>query len=162
MSLPSEPETTWPSVDIAYDLVERSYKVMLERLQSVDSRIQGLQTVVVTLTLATPVFSAGIVRDISLLSPWFFAAIIAFLAAMICGVVGRASGYVTLVNPKVIYEKWLHFAEWEFKKNAIYWAGEHYEANASLVNRKGRFLTAMSLLFVAEILLFLGWIVAQV
>lgn len=156
---PAESETTWPGVNIAYDLVERSYKVMLERLEAVEGRIQGLQTLVVTFTLAVPIFSAGIARVTDFSSSRFIAALVAFIVAVICGVVGRAWGSVTLVNPKVIYEKWLHYPEWEFKKTALYWAGEHYEANALLVNRKGYFLTAMSALFVVEVLLLLSWLI---
>jgi hypothetical protein len=162
VSLPSKSGATFPSVNIAYDLINRSYEVMLERLESVESRIQNLQTLIVTLTLAVPVFTVGILREVNFLSLWFIAGLFAFVAAMICGVAGRAYGLVTLVNPKVIYDNWLHFTEWEFKKNAIYFAGKHYEANASLVNTKGRFLTVMSLLFVLEIVLFLGGIAAQV
>ncbi len=162
MSLPSESDAMFPSVNVAYDLIDRSYKVMLERLESVDSRIQSLQTLIVTLTLAAPVFSAAILKQVNFISPWFIAALVAFAAAISFGVAGRAYGFVTLVNPKVVYDQWLHFTEWEFKKNAIYFAGEHYEANASLVNTKGRFLTVMSLLFVVEIVLFLGGLAAQV
>lgn len=157
----AEPEVTWPRVDIAYDLVERSYQVMLERLESVEGRIQALQTLIVTLTLAVPLFGRSIVQTADLTSGRFIAALVTFALALICGVVGRAWGSVTLANPKVMYEKWLHYSVWEFKKTALYWAGKHYEANSLLVNRKGYFLTAMSALFVVEVILLLLWLIEQ-
>lgn len=156
------PEVAWPGVSIAHGLVERSYAIMLERLDAVENRIQALQTVVMTFTLAVPIFSAGIAKSVGFASPVFIAALVVFILAVICGVVGRAWGSVTLVNPKVVYEKWLHYSDWEFKKTALYWAGTHYEANVLLVNRKGYFLTVMSTLFAVEVLLLLFWLIEQI
>jgi hypothetical protein len=71
---------------------------------------------------------------------------LAMIAIMI-GVIGRSWGGITLVHPQVLYEKWLHRQEWEFRKDMVYFAAEHFEQNFNLVNRKGRLVTIMTLFF---------------
>ena len=156
------PEVTWPGVHIAYDFVPWSYTWILQRLDAVDSRMQTLQAFAATITLGAPILAASVVKDVDFRSAWFALALVAFVAVIVIGAVARAWGSVTLITPKVLYDKWLDYPEWEFKKNAIYVAGQHFEANRSLVNRKGWAGLAMTLLLLLEVAFLLAWMVPQV
>jgi len=61
------------------------------------------------------------------------------------------------MSPANLYEKWRHYSEWEFKKNAMYWAGQHFEANVSRINIMGWLLTSMTFLFALEVIFLLIW-----
>ena len=60
-----------------------------------------------------------------------------------------------------LYDRWLHYSEWEFKKNAIYWAGQHFNANVSRINIMGWILTGMIALFSVEVVLLLVWAIVS-
>jgi len=152
-------ETTWPGVDTAYDFVIPSYQWILARFEAVSARIQSLQAFATTVTLGVPAVAISIRGDITFKSVWFISALLLFLAIVIIGLITRPWGSVILADPQKFYDKWLHFQEWEFKKNAIYWAGEHFAANVSLVNRKARMMTIMTILFLVEAGFLLVWII---
>jgi hypothetical protein len=156
------PEVTWPGVPLAYDFVSLSYSWILQRLDAVDSRMQTLQAFAATITLGAPILAASVVKDVDFRSPWFALALVAFVAVVVTGAVARAWGSVTLITPKVLYDQWLGYSEWEFKKNAIYFAGQHFEANRSLVDRKGWAGLAMTALLLLEVASLLAWMVPQV
>jgi len=131
---------------------------MLARVEAADSRIQALQTFAATATLGLPLFARAIRPDISFTSSWFLAALGVFLMTVVFGLVARSWGHIILVNPDVIYQRWLHFYDWEFRKTAIYWAGKHFETNAALVNAKGWMGVIMSAFLGLEVLLLVAWI----
>ena len=88
--------------------------------------------------------------------------VLAFVAMMFLGVLARVWGGVAVVSPADLYARWLHYSEWEFKKNAVYWAGKHFEKNWTVVNLKGWAATGMSALFLAETVFLLMWAVEEV
>lgn len=155
-------ETTWPAVHLAYDFVLPSYQWAQQRLDATDLRIQTLQAFAATVTLAAPILAATVVKDIDLQSAWFIAALALFVVTVVLGAVVRAYGRLELMSPKRLYDRWLGDSEWEFKKDAIYFAGKHFEANRSLINKKGLLADGMTVLFVVETALLLTWVLAEV
>ena len=100
---------------------------------------------------------ASVLKDVDFRSIWLILAFCMFLLIVVLGVLARTLGTMILIDPKQHYEKWLHYSEWEFKKNAIYWAGEHFRVNKILINRRGLVLNAMSLLLFIEVILLSVW-----
>jgi len=151
-------ENQWPSVGLAYDFVKPSYDWLQNRLDAVNTRIEFLLTFASSVTVAVPVFVKVLFSDIGFGSLWFIAAIVAFILCAIVGIMGRNYSDLMLISPQKLYEKWLSRSEWEFKKDAIYFAGQHFQHNTSLVKKKDKFAILMSVLTVAEIIFIVLWV----
>ncbi len=92
-------------------------------------------------------------------SPWFLLAIALFLAIIAGGVLTRTLGAgIVLLNPRDLYYGWLGFEPWEFKKNAIYWAGEHFDRNRRALDQRARVVHILTVLFVLELLCLIVWV----
>jgi hypothetical protein len=155
------PEQKWPAVEEAYAFVLPSYQWAITRLESVDSRIQTLQAFILTVSTAVPAFVTTTLGKASLSSRWLVSALVIAGAAVLIGLVGRATGGIRVASPESLYTgKWLKKAVWEFKKDILYFAGKDFEANRKLVNWKGNLVTAMTWLFVVEVVLILMWILS--
>lgn len=151
-------ENKWPSVEIAYEFVKPSYDWMQNRLDAVNTRIEFFLTLSSSVTVAAPIFAKALYTDIEF-GAWSFKVAMAVFGLIIAtGVWGRIYSGLKLVSPERLYDKWLKWTEWEFKKNAIYWAGKHFKHNASLVNRKANFAIAMGILFALEVVFMVLWI----
>ena len=150
----------YPSVELAYEFVIPSYELARSRLESVERRIEGLLTYIATITLAIPVVTIAIAKEsgqLDVLGWQAVGALSCFAAATLLGMVGRQVGEITLVDPTKLYEKTLSYTHWEFQKNAIYFAGEHFEKNRSLIACKSRLGDIMVGLLVAEAIFGLLW-----
>jgi hypothetical protein len=152
------PKELWPGVPRAYDFVLPSYTWMNARLEAADSRIQTLMTFMSSITLAVPAAAHMVRGNITFGSRWFLGGISAFVLSMVLGLATRAWGGLTFTAPGVLYDKWLHLSESEFKRRAVYWAGQHFDRNVAVVNGKGRIVTVMSALFLIETLLLITWL----
>jgi len=155
-------EATWPGVHLAYDFVGPSYASILQRLDAVNSHLETLQTFAASITLAATILAASVVKDVDFRSPWFLSALSIFAVVIVIGAVARALGTVQLITPQLLYDQWLDYTEWEFKKNAVYWAAQHFKANRALVNNKGWAAFGMTVLLLLEMGLLLAWVVTQV
>ena len=153
-------EQDYPSVELAYEHVAQAYEYAIRRLDAVDGRIQTMQTFAVTLTLAVPAFARAAFGTVDASSVWFVLAIAAFIALVSIGVVARSMGHISLVDPSVLFEKYLDCRPWEFKKDMIFFAGEHARANHKLIRKKGRAVSWMTALFLLETVLLVVWLVA--
>lgn len=150
---------TWRSVDSAYELVVPSYAWMQERLNAVDSRMQALLTLAGSVTVAAPIIGTAVVKNIVFSSPLFLTAVTLFVVIVLAGVLVRAWGEFVIVDLGDVYaEGWLHDPTWEFKRNMVFYAGEHMKRNGRVVNIKGIAANIMAVLFVAAVLLFIAWI----
>lgn len=147
----------YPSISLAYEFVKPSYDWMLNRLQAIDSKIQGLLTFATAITAAIPVFAKALHVDFN--SAWFYAAIIAYVSFAVLGTVGLRFGKVRLINPGMLYEKWVYKTIWQFQKDGIYFAGKDFKDNKNLVERKSLFRDSMAILFVGEVLCVIVWII---
>lgn len=160
MTTPAEAtrnEQEWPGVAPAQAFVIPSYQWMVARFEAADSRLQTLLTFVATVTFAIPTVSRALRPDISLGSRWFVTALVLAAVITVVGVVARLSGVLTLASPKVIYQQSLGLTEWEFQRDALHFAGEHYEKNRRAVNRKAAAAAVMAVLFVGELASFFIW-----
>lgn len=154
----ADPQSQWPSVGLAYDFVQPSYDWLLNRVNAAEGRIQTGLTFAASITLLVPVIAKTVFVDLDFGSLWLILAMITFIATVMLGAVSRFVGELTLVSPKKLYDEWLHYSEWEFKKNAIYFAGQHFEANRKLVRTKGTFVEIMTFLLLLEVLWFVIWV----
>ncbi len=78
------------------------------------------------------------------------------------GVFGHGQKNVRLIDPQALYENSLSWSKWEFKKNALYLAGQDFKDNAALVDRKGSYISAMTILVVLEVMCLGGWVLASI
>lgn len=154
-----EAEDTWPSVETAYEFVRPCYDWAQSRLDAIDSRIQTLLAFAASITTVIPVFVTSVMQAPNFKSTWFFLALATFLAIAVVGIIARSCGGLKLVSPQKLYEGWLHYSEWEFKKNAIYWAGQHFESNRSIINTKAILANIMMILFFVQGLFWFLWVV---
>lgn len=151
-------ESKYPSVDLAYEFVKPSYDWMAPRLEAINSKIQGLLTFAATITVAIPIITKAIFNDIVFNSSWFYAAMVAFAVLVVTGIMGLRIGSIMMLSPKNLYNKYLHYSEREFKLKVIYWAGEHFEENRKLVDKKARFRDTITILVLVEIVFICLWI----
>jgi hypothetical protein len=155
---PDPNEALYPAVEPAFTFVVPTYQLMVNRLEAVDTRLTALMTAVSYVTLGIPVFATTIRKDLSLQTPLFRWALVCACVAFLCGLLGRSMGGVILPNPKVYFEKNLGDKQWEFKKNAIFFAGQHFDENAKTIRTKGYWATAVSLAFFGEISSLALWV----
>ncbi len=148
----------YPGVEPAQAFVLPSYQWMVTRVEAADSRIQAVVTFVATLTLAVPALGKAVRPWISFDSHWFVGAMLVALGTAVIGVTARTRGALVLPNPRVLYEQWLHLSPWEFQKDAIFFAGKHFDANARLVRAKALAVAVMAGLVVLELLLLVAWL----
>jgi hypothetical protein len=154
-------EEKWPAVDAAFAFVLPSYQWMLARIEAADSRVQSLQVSVLTLATALPALAKSLSVPVSFASPLFVIALAIAAAALVLGAIGRSSGRVTLVDPALLYStECLRREEREFRREMLYYAGQHFAKNAALVVFKHRMLIAMTVLFVLEVLSLAAWLVS--
>ena len=154
-------ESVWPSVELAHEFVAPSYDWIQRRFESVERRIQTFLALTATLTLGVPALVIAIEKSAEFGSIWFITAMVAAALNLILGIAAMViCNYLGIwfLSPDPLYEDWLHYDEFEFKRNAIYWAGEHFNSSAALVVRMGWMLTGMLFLFSVEVVLLLVWL----
>jgi hypothetical protein len=149
-------EHRYPGVELAYPFAVESYELAVKRFEVMDSRIQTLLALFVTVSLAVLLFLKD--NATTLTSWWLWIAAICFLAAVALGIYGRLTGTLKAINPKILYEKFLHRPKWEFQKAFIYWAGVNYESNIVQIEQKHRIAVFMTLLFCLEVICLAGWV----
>ena len=153
-------EKTWPSLNVAYEFVLPSYQLLASRFEAAENRIASLVTMASSLELAGPVLARAIRQDISFRSWWFIGSLVAFGVITVLGLLARVKGVLILPNPAIIRETALGKAEWRFKADALYLAGQHFDKNADVINAKGNWSIALTVIIVAEVSCLIAWIAA--
>lgn len=151
----------YPSVELAYEFVKPSYDWMLDRLEAANNKIQHLLTFSASITAVLPLVSKAIFSEISFNSGWFYSTIFVFILLVITGIIAKRIGNITLVNIESLYEKYLHYSNWEFKRNMLFWAVKHLNANKKNVNTKNLLLDIMTILLLCEIIFAVIWIATE-
>src|SRR5271157_1631924 len=123
-------ESQYPSIDLAYAFIQPSYDVMSTRFDSANARIQNILTWAIGISAAIPVFTQIMKSTIDIQSAWFFLAISAFVAIVVLGVIAQRMGGVKLTDPKALYDQYISEVPWEFKKDMLFWSGQHFHENA--------------------------------
>jgi hypothetical protein len=147
----------YPAVPLAYEFVRRSYELMAKRFEIVEGRIRALLTLALTMTFGAPIFVNSAIGPLSFTSLWFRLAVAAAVLSAVLGVAAHLWGSLMVFSPRLLYDRTLHLPDWEFKRNALYRAGEAFEVNAAAVERKARIGVAMAVLLLVELLLLVAW-----
>jgi hypothetical protein len=103
-------------------------------------------------------FAKNVVAAASFDAPSFRAAIFAAVFAVAIAIAGRVFGSVTVVDPNVLYSEGLHKSPWTFKKDAIFRAGQHFNANAEAIALKGTLALIATGLLVLEVAALAVWL----
>ena len=153
-----ELQAAYPGVFTAYEFVIPSYGWMITRREAAENRIQSLQVFAATVSISIPGAAKVLVPTIQF-SDWrFVLAGLLYVSLMAAGLIARLRGGVVLANPRIHQEKWLHFSEWEFKKNSVFWAAEHFRINSIEIQGKSNVAVWMTATFLGELVLLLAWI----
>jgi len=148
----------YPSVNLSYEFVKSSYDVMEKRFESANSRIQNLLTWAVGITTAIPLFATAVKSSSNIKSIWILPVLLFFLALVIVGIFAYRTGGVILIHPKIIYEDYIQYPEWEFKKQLVYWAGQNFDTNQKCIDLKSRYIDIMTFLLGLEMVFALVWV----
>ncbi len=150
--------TQYPAVNVAYDFVLPSYELLTTRLEAADTRLTTLLTIASSFALGVPLFAQAVRPHIPFRSLLFFAAMGFILVAAALGVIGLLSGRIKISDPTILYQKFLHKSEWAFKKDMIYFAGEHFHINAQTLEKKWKFTIWMTFMMLFSVFAFVLWI----
>jgi hypothetical protein len=151
-------EEQYPSVDLAYEFVKSSYDWMLNRIEAMNNKIQGLLTLATTITAAMPILAKAMFTNVSFQSVWFAVAMVIYILLVIVGIIGVSTGTVRLIHPMNLYEKWLSDSPFDFKKDTIYFSGQDFEDNKKALEVKSLLRTIMNILLLGELLMLIYWI----
>lgn len=153
-----ETENEWPSIDTAYGFVLPSYQLLTSRFEAADSRLGSLMTTAAALTVAAPAAARVVNPFVAFDSPLFLGAAGLFVVLMTCGLIARITGSLTLPNPRIIHETALAKPEWKFKADALSISGQHFDDNARVINAKGNWSIALTVMLLIEVLLLVAWL----
>jgi hypothetical protein len=146
----------YPGVELAYPLALDGYEVMQKRMDAVENRLQTLIGFATTLSLA--LFAAVSGKSLDFHSRLFYAAIALYASGVSVGYCARLWGSLQLFDPSKAYRESLRWSEWEFKKNAIFLAGQAFTANRRVVNSKGWLTAVAATLFLSEAVCLALWL----
>jgi hypothetical protein len=152
----SQNEQAQLSIDLAYPLALASYDVVQKRLEVVEKRLQEVLGFALTISLGVVALFAN--KGFSFRSPLFIAAMGFGLIGLVVGVIARLYGKLILIKPAVLSEKYLVLPEPEFKRMFVHFAGEHWDKNVQLVNRKGTLTNIAVVCFALEVILLSVWV----
>jgi hypothetical protein len=148
-------KTGWPSIEFAYPLAVNSFEVMAKRFDSYDAKFQSVLTVGATATLGVVTLASA--RGVSLNSKWLLAVAALFFVSAALGVIGRMVGKLQVVDPQNLFDDYLAFSEFEFKKNLIHGAGVCFKSNARVLDLKQKYVLVVTALFLAQVACLALW-----
>ena len=146
---------------MAYDIALGSYVSVREQWESVHRRLDTLLSFVTTVTIAAPVAAQAVLDHADFESPIVVSAGTVYVVIVLIALIARSFGAIQQISPRELHENWLNYAEEEFREGIIDWAGEHNDHAQVLIGRKNLAANVMALLFVAEALLLIAWIVTM-
>lgn len=149
-------EVKYPGVELAYDLAVDACDSIIKRLDVMDGRLQTILAFAATTTAIVP--SVANSRGLTFRSNWLYAALSLFIVQLIIGTMSRSFGTLKLIRPRVLWDKWLKKDPWVFRKDFIYFAGQHFDHNAKLLKRRWWLMMIINFLFFIEVLLLILWI----
>jgi len=146
----------FPSLELAYQLAVSSYDMAERRHNAIDNRFQSLITFGVTISLAVITIVAD--RQVSFISGWFIAALFAFFIAIVVAAIAQHKGKIRVIDPTILYQKWLELPPERFQKNLIFFSGEHFGLNCDIIDKKHRGLNVAAIVFLIEFILLAVWL----
>ena len=155
------PQPTSAAVDLAYEVALSAYVSAREQWESVHRRLDALLSFVTTVTIAAPVAAEAVLDDPDFGSPLTITAGALYVAIVLLALVARSFGAIRQISLRELNDQWLHFGEDEFKRGIIVWAGVHNNQAQVLIGRKNLAANVIAVLFVAEALLVIAWVVTK-
>lgn len=143
-------ENAFPSVDLAYEFVTKSYEWVQQRADKIDDRIQTLIAWVSSTNLAVLAVVLTRTQALNFRSFWMWLSLILYMAGLMVAWYARLYGEMRVMNLKLVYDKSLGLSPWEFKRDVIYFAGQAFEHNRQLISMKGRLAIVATLLFLSQ------------
>ena len=143
-------EEKYPSVDLAYEIALKSYEISMRRSDVADDAIDKMRSWITTVTLAFVAWVITRETGKALFDLWLVVSTMTYFVIVALSIFAKHKGGLVVPAPKDLYNKYLHFAPWEFKKNFIYWAGEYFERNKKYVAEKSTYAIVMFILFLME------------
>lgn len=119
-----------------------------------EKRLQEILAFIATITFGGIAVFAN--KGYHFKSLLFIGAMVACLAGLLLGTYARLHGYLVLIKPSVLHDKY----EDKFKSYFVHFAGKHWRHNADLINSKGDYTNRAVVCFVIEIILLVLWAVA--
>ena len=141
-----------PSVSLAYPLAVQSYDWFSKRLDFLDTRIQGILGLEISLALAAPIAMEAL--DVEFREWWLVVAVVAFFIGIGLGIYARITGHMAMMSPGIMYNTWIQDKEEDFKRYFIYYAGKHFNQNNELLRRRYNLLIASIIFFVLAVVFF--------
>jgi hypothetical protein len=155
-STDSSIETEYPSIELAYPIAVASYEVAAKRIDAMDNKLQTMLAFIVTVSVSVPTIANA--KGVNFKSVWFYSATLFFAFSIALGIYARLAGNMRVLKPSKLFDGWLADKPAEFMKDMIYHAGEDFNANLELVNRRWRYLTTITILFIAEAVCLTVWV----
>jgi len=149
----------YPGIEAAYPIAIASYDVAIKRLDAIDGRLQTMMAFAITATAL--VMSSTVNKGFKFHSCFLYLAAGCFVAGVSVGTYARLHGNICLLEPEKLYQRWLHKSDATFKKDLIYFAGEHFHKNMELVARKWNLSLLAIALFALEMVFLAAWVVAR-
>lgn len=162
-STPIDQSSKYPSLELAYDYIIPLNDWVMRRLESAERRIDNLITFVITFTSA---FGAGAIAISGFLENSqntlqiivALAVLASFVLNLGIGMRVRQMGSVPLFDLKDLYTNQITEQPEQFRKVALYSAGNNIAEIQSLVEKKICFANVMLLVFFIEIAFAASWV----
>lgn len=148
-------KTDYPSIEHAFPIAVASYEQMHKRLDAIDAKNQQITAFAVALFLAVPaLFKPSFKGDLFV---FFIVAMLMLIVAVIISLSSRYIGMVEILDPQKLYDNSLQLTETEFKRDIIYFAGEAFQNNSALLDRKWQLNLFSNLLLLSGLIMLLIW-----
>lgn len=152
-----------PGLDLLYDQIPASYELMLQRLESMEKRLQDLMLFSTSFLLPGPAIVVLALNPASLQSYLFYAATALALLNLVIGTITRFfTDKLLLPQPQLPDSPWARLSENEFKIQSLRFAHFNANKNAELVNSKSKWASRMTVVFLAEIAVLIAWWIVDV
>lgn len=150
-------EKNYPSIELAYQASLKSYDQLLQRYEAVQSALDKMITLTVTISGAVVTYITqshkGIQVDCA-----FLLAIIFLICSLGTAFYGKMKWAIKLPDPSKVYESQTHKPRWEFMKDMLYTAGRDFKDNNDMILRKWECQKSSLILFCAEIIFLSVWV----
>ena len=153
-------QSSYPALEVAYDLVLPSYEWALRRLDAIDARLRHIATLAASITAAVPV-AMGALTDYVIFSPWFVAGVAIGVATIVLSTYAQTAGGLILVDPAKVRPALTKTPD-EFRDYLVYYAGCHRARNGKVINSRGYWAMGLSGLVALEIALLTVWVVQTI
>jgi len=150
------------SIDLIYPIAVSSYEWAQKKNESLDSRIYTLLAFGAGILLVVPFQIHSNLNSANFSSASFVGSVIAFLAALIVGIVARMRVKLAQLHPQVLYEHYAALSPHEFKTQLIKHAGHDLDENREFLRHKKDQISLMLGCFGLGGILLLLWLLFSI